>query len=106
MYVVYVLYSEKYNKIYIGYTSNIEQRIRSHNEIGKKGWTVKYRPWELIYTEEYKEKGEAMKRERWLKSGVGREYIRKEILKAKLGTYPPEADGGSIPPPATELKHS
>ena len=44
MYVVYILYSAKYNKIYIGYTSNLRARLVSHNELGKKGWTIKYRP--------------------------------------------------------------
>ncbi|MEX2479157.1 MAG: GIY-YIG nuclease family protein [Gracilimonas sp.] len=41
---VYALYSPTYEKIYIGYTSNLEQRLLSHNKLGKKGWTVKYRP--------------------------------------------------------------
>ena len=38
MYTVYVLYSEEHDKIYIGYTSNLEQRLKSHNELGTKGW--------------------------------------------------------------------
>ncbi|MEX0723823.1 MAG: GIY-YIG nuclease family protein [Gracilimonas sp.] len=44
MLTVYALYSPTYEKIYIGYTSNLEQRLLSHNKLGKKGWTVKYRP--------------------------------------------------------------
>jgi hypothetical protein len=60
----------------------------------------------LVYKEEFEEKSEAMKRERWFKSGVGRLNIKNEILKDKLGSYPPKADGGSIPPPATKSKHS
>ena len=51
MFTVYVLYSEKYNKIYIGYSSNIDQRLLSHNELETKGYTSKFRPWKLIYTE-------------------------------------------------------
>ena len=50
MYKVYVLYSESYNKIYIGFTGNLEARLISHNELATKGWTIKYRPWVLIYT--------------------------------------------------------
>ena len=65
----------KYNKIYIGYTSNIEQRLLSHNELETKGYTLKYRPWKLIYTEVFFEKLEAMKREKQLKSAKGREFI-------------------------------
>ena len=75
MFTVYVLFSEKHNKIYIGYTSNLEQRLLSHNELGKKGWSVKYRPWILVYTEKFENKAEAMKREKQLKSAKGRAFI-------------------------------
>ncbi len=75
-YTVYVLYSELYNKHYIGYTSDIEIRLKSHNELATKGYTIKYRPWKIIYTEEYNEKKEAMQRERFLKSGQGRDFIK------------------------------
>ena len=75
MFTVYVLYSEKHNKIYIGYTSNIEQRLLSHNELGTKGYTLRYRPWELIYTESFLLKLDAMKREKQLKRAKGREFI-------------------------------
>jgi putative endonuclease len=80
MYTVYVLYSARYDKIYIGYTSNMEQRFLSHNELGKKGWTVKYRPWHILYTEQYDEKSEALLREKFLKSGRGRAWIREELV--------------------------
>ncbi|WP_395078539.1 GIY-YIG nuclease family protein [Gracilimonas sp.] len=62
MFTVYVLYSPSHEKIYIGYTSNLEQRMLSHNRLGKKGWTIRYRPWEIVFTEEFEEKAEAMKR--------------------------------------------
>ena len=81
MYTVYVLYSEKYDKIYIGYTANIEKRILSHNQLATKGWTIKFRPWKVVYTEEFKTKPEAMKREKELKSYQGRKFIREQILK-------------------------
>jgi putative endonuclease len=48
MYYVYALYAPDYEKIYVGYTSNLRQRLLSHNELGTKGWTVNYRPWELV----------------------------------------------------------
>ena len=81
MYTVYVLYSENYDKIYIGFTSNLEQRFLSHNELSKKGYTVKYRPWKIIYTENFENKKEALKREKELKSSRGRYFIRNEIPK-------------------------
>lgn len=75
-FTVYVLYSEAYNKHYIGFTSDLENRLKSHNELATKGYTVKYRPWKLIYTEEYIDKKEAIDREKFLKSGQGRAFIK------------------------------
>ena len=75
MFTVYVLYSKDFDKIYIGFTSDLEQRLLSHNELGKKGWTIKFRPWQLIYKEEYSEKSDAMKREKQLKTATGRNFI-------------------------------
>ncbi|MEA2095988.1 MAG: GIY-YIG nuclease family protein, partial [Candidatus Cloacimonadota bacterium] len=67
----------KFDKIYVGYTSDLKQRLLSHNELAKKGWTINYRPWELIYKEEFTEKKLVMKREIELKSHRGRDFIRK-----------------------------
>ncbi len=83
MYTVYVLNSSSFNKIYIGYTSDIAQRMKSHNELSKKGRTVNLRPWELVYTETFEEKAGAMARERSLKTGKGREFIWLMIKKEK-----------------------
>ncbi len=82
MFTVYILYSENHNKIYIGYTSNKEQRLLSHNELGTKGYTLRYRPWKLIYTESFLLKSDAMKREKQLKSAKGREFIWNLIGRA------------------------
>ena len=79
MYSVYVLHSEKYNKIYIGYSSDLENRLLSHNKLSTKGWTIKYRPRKLIYSEIYTDKLKAMERERQLKSAKGREFIWKIV---------------------------
>ncbi|MDZ7797125.1 MAG: GIY-YIG nuclease family protein [Candidatus Marinimicrobia bacterium] len=56
------------------------KRFYSHNELGIKGYTVKYRPWEVIYTEVFTDKKDAMQREKELKSCQGRSFIRK-LLK-------------------------
>ena len=77
MYTVYVLYSEKYDRLYIGFTSDLENRLLSHNKLGKKGFTAKFRPWKVIHTEKYGTQKEAMVREKQLKSGQGRQWIRK-----------------------------
>ena len=79
MFKVYVLFSATHKKIYIGFTSNLEQRILSHNELGKKGYTLKYRPWEVIHTESFETKIEAMQREKSLKSAAGRRFIWDKI---------------------------
>ncbi len=76
MFTTYVLHSETHDKIYIGFTSNLEQRLLSHNQLATKGWTIKFRPWNLIYKEEFATKSAAMKREQQLKSSRGRAFIR------------------------------
>ena len=80
-YYTYVLHSKKYDKIYIGYTSNLEERMKSHNELGKTGYTRKFRPWTIIHTEAFDSKKLAMNREKHLKSARGRRFIREELLK-------------------------
>jgi putative endonuclease len=75
MYTCYVLYSEKHIKHYTGFTSNISERLKSHNEVGKD-WTSRYRPWKLIYKNEFETKNEAMAYEKWLKTGAGRDFIK------------------------------
>ncbi|WCT11549.1 GIY-YIG nuclease family protein [Mucilaginibacter jinjuensis] len=75
MFTVYVLFSPKYNQIYIGYTSDLNNRFLSHNELATKGYTIRYRPWVMAYTEEFKTKSDAMKREKQLKNATGRNFI-------------------------------
>ena len=78
MWYVYILESLKNGRYYTGYTNNLERRLLEHN----KGLTksIKYlRPLRLIYKEDYSSRAEAAKREKFLKSGKGREF-RKEIL--------------------------
>ena len=95
MFTVYVLFSEKYNKIYIGYTSNIEQRFLSHNELSKKGYTIRYRPWLIAYTEEFETKSEAIKREKQLKTSPFCLCAAIAILSLSMATSYPK-DSSSI----------
>jgi putative endonuclease len=80
MFFVYILFSKQYLKTYIGFTSNIEARISAHNHPINKGWTKRYQPSECLYHEAFQSKKEAMKREIWFKSGVGRKWIAENIL--------------------------
>ena len=80
-YVVYILFSEDYGKTYVGFTSNLIERFKSHNYLSKKGYTIKFRPWQVIYVEFFTTKSEALKREKILKTGKGREFIKEMISK-------------------------
>jgi len=60
-------------------------RILSHNELATKGFTLRYRPWVITYTEDYETKTEAIKRENYLKSTQGRKFARR-IIKEKFGS--------------------
>jgi putative endonuclease len=80
-FVVYVLYSKDFNQIYIGYTSSLLDRFYSHNIYATKGHTKKYRPWKVVHVVEfYKEKSEAIRREKSLKTSRGRDFVRNQFL--------------------------
>jgi len=81
-FVVYILYSEKFNKNYTGYTSNLIERFKSHNILETKGYTLKFRTWKVIHVEFFNSKSEAMTREKYLKTGIGREFI-KNLIKSQ-----------------------
>ena len=74
-FTVYILFSTLHKKHYTGFTSNLAERLVSHNELGH-GWTSKYRPWQLIHTKIFETKVAAMNYEKWLKTGVGRDFIK------------------------------
>jgi putative endonuclease len=74
MFTVYVLYSQKHDQIYIGFTADLKNRFLSHNELAIKGHNIKYRPWAIAYTEEFETKSRAMKREAQLKTANGRAF--------------------------------
>ena len=90
MYYVYAIFSPGHEKIYIGQSSSLVQRLDFHNRLSKSGWTIKYRPWELLYNEEVSTRGEALKREKQLKSAKGRIFVwekvreYKEILRGRV----------------------
>lgn len=77
-YFTYVLKSERDNKYYIGSTSNLENRVRSHNNGGVKS-TKNRIPLKLIYYEACLDKNKAEKREKYFKTGFGRGYLKKRI---------------------------
>jgi len=68
MYSVYILYSKSGAKTYVGYTNDIVRRISEHNVTESTGFTLRYRPWILVRTEDYQTKSEAMVREKPLET--------------------------------------
>ena len=79
MWYIYIIYSEKLDRYYVGYTDNLSWRLERHN-LGWGRFTKGGIPWELIYFEKYQTKQEALKREREIKSKKSRKYIENIIL--------------------------
>jgi len=78
MYYVYVLESEKNKDLYKGFTSDVNVRLKQHND-GLTEATKNHRPWKLIYCEVFLNKYDAINREKYLKGGWGRKFL-KEVL--------------------------
>ncbi|HEY4523440.1 MAG TPA: GIY-YIG nuclease family protein [Candidatus Paceibacterota bacterium] len=79
--VVYTVFNRKNNKIYIGQTSNLSNRLKLHeNGIFHNSYTARFDGgWDLIYKEEVANCNEALIREKQLKSFRGREFVKKFI---------------------------
>jgi len=75
MYTVYALKSLEKNYIYVGMTSALQRRINAHNS-GYERTTRPYLPFTLIYSEEHASRISARQREKYLKSGAGKEYLK------------------------------
>ena len=92
MYTVYILYSEKINKYYIGFSSDVQDRLRKHNN-ASKGFTNTGRPWIIVYTESFDTKKDAEDREAQLKRWKNR--TRLEALINSGSEHPDFQSGGS-----------
>ena len=77
-YSVYAIKSEE-GYHYTGMTEDLEKRLKEHNNKLLSFWTKRGTQWEIIYSERFSTKAEALKKEKWLKSGVGREYLKKTV---------------------------
>jgi len=75
VYYLYILLSEKDNKRYVGFSENLKRRINEHYSGSVKS-AKNRRPLKLIYFEEYESKGDAIKREKFFKSGLGRSFLK------------------------------
>ena len=77
-YIVYVLESEKDKKFYTGYTKDIELRFEQHQN-GEVDSTKNRRPLNLIYFEACLNRGDATRREKYLKTHYGKMFIKKRL---------------------------
>ena len=75
MIVVYAISSLERNYIYVGMTDNLDRRLAEHNN-GENKSTKAYRPFKLIYQEESADRLTARKREKYFKSGIGKEFLK------------------------------
>jgi putative endonuclease len=79
-YFVYILESEIDGRLYKGQTSDIDKRIKEHNS-GKTKSTRGYMPWKLVYFERFETREEAVLREKYFKTGSGREFLKEKLTK-------------------------
>jgi putative endonuclease len=73
MFYVYLIQSEVDSSFYIGYTSNLELRIKQHNK-GESTYSRRKKPWKLVYSEELENKTSALKREKFLKKQKNKDF--------------------------------
>ena len=84
MFYVYIIYSQKLDKFYIGFTSNIQIRINEYYNQGRSKFTSRGIPCELSYSETFQTEIEAMRREKQIKNKKSRKYILSLIEQSRL----------------------
>lgn len=78
---VYILRSQKDGKWYSGCTSNLRKRLEQHNSEKLVSWTKGRGPFELIYYEAYRNQKDAWAREKQIKSGNGKRFMRERLRR-------------------------
>jgi putative endonuclease len=79
MYYVYLIKSIKYpDCTYVGYTTNLEERLSTHNA-GGSVYTSDYKPWKLVAYMAFDEKSKAIEFEKYIKSGSGYAFAKKRF---------------------------
>jgi len=86
MYTVYLLEGIENKRWYIGFTPiDVLKRLAKHNN-GEATSTKLFRPWRLIYFESYLDRVDATGREKFLKSGAGRNFLKKQLKNYLFNT--------------------
>lgn len=83
-YYVYVLISKQDKNFYVGYTENLKSRFEQHSK-GFVPSTKDRRPIELVYSEACRDKRDAMHREKYLKTYLGRQFLRNRLKSYLTG---------------------
>ena len=96
-YSTYVLKSERDGHLYIGFTSNLEKRVKEHNR-GKVRSTKSRKPLNLVYFEEHDDRTLARKREILLKSGQGRLFLKSKLEELGIGRRTANSANGAVSP--------
>jgi len=78
MFFTYVLRSKKDNKLYVGFTKDLEKRLENHNK-GLVDSTKNRMPLEIVYYEACLNKEKAIRREKYFKTGFGRKFLKSRI---------------------------
>ncbi|MFN2424768.1 MAG: GIY-YIG nuclease family protein [Cryomorphaceae bacterium] len=81
-YCVYILYSVSVDRYYVGQTSNLEDRLKRHNE-GRSKYTKSGIPWTLKYKESFATRSDAMAKEKKIKSSKDRDQLWRYIQSAE-----------------------
>ena len=82
MFYVYIIYSKKHKRLYIGQSTNVKRRFIEHNN-GKVRSTQAFIPYEIIYEESHDTRLAARQREKYFKTPTGRRIL-KNLLKAEM----------------------
>ena len=80
MFYTYIIKSQKTGKMYTGSTNNLRKRLNQHNE-GKSTWTKGRGPWDLVYYEACLNEEDSRSREKYLKSGMGKRYLKNRLKR-------------------------
>jgi putative endonuclease len=79
MIYLYVIRSLVNKNLYVGICKDIARRLKEHNQ-GKNRYTKGLRPWELVHSEEFANWQTARDKEKYYKSGVGKEYLKEKLV--------------------------
>lgn len=80
MYYTYIIQSRKSNRFYTGSTNDLRKRLKQRND-KKSTWTKKDVPWNLIYYEACFNEEDARSREKYLKTGMGKRYLKNRLRR-------------------------